>query len=57
MGMPVDNLEGCEASSALAYVENLQGKLLLMDGTSDDNVHIAKTMQLRYFSFWKQFSA
>lgn len=46
MGLPMDNEEGYQNSSALNFVKNLQGKLLLIHGAADDNVHLANTMQL-----------
>lgn len=48
MGRPQDNPEGYRVSSALNYVDNLSGKLLIIHGTADDNVHISNTMQLIY---------
>lgn len=48
MGRPQDNPEGYRNSSTLNYIGNLKGKLLLIHGTADDNVHIANTMQLVY---------
>lgn len=46
MGTPEDNPEGYEKSAAPLYADRLKGKLLLVHGTSDDNVHLANTMQL-----------
>ena len=48
MGTPQDNVEGYQASSALDLADNLTGKLLMIHGTADDNVHMANTMQLIY---------
>ena len=45
---PAKNPEGYLKSSWLAYVDQLQGKLLLVHGSADDNVHLANTMQLAY---------
>ncbi|TSA55636.1 MAG: S9 family peptidase [Dehalococcoidia bacterium] len=45
---PQDNPEGYKTSSALNYVENLRGNLLIVHGTADDNVHMSNTMQLIY---------
>jgi dipeptidyl-peptidase-4 len=44
MGTPADNPEGYEASSPLARAGELEGELLIIHGTSDDNVHLANTM-------------
>jgi dipeptidyl-peptidase-4 len=48
MGTPQENPEGYAASSAIAHARDLKGKLLLIHGTSDDNVHISNSMQLTY---------
>jgi dipeptidyl-peptidase-4 len=48
MGTPEDNPQGYETSSALNYVDNLRGKLLVIHGSADDNVHLANAMQLSY---------
>ncbi len=48
MGTPQNNPEGYAASSAMAHAKDLKGKLLLVHGTSDDNVHISNSMQLTY---------
>lgn len=41
MGLPKDNADGYKNGSPLTYAKNLQGKLLLIHGTADDNVHYA----------------
>jgi len=41
MGLPQDNVEGYKSASAINFAEGLQGKLLLMHGSGDDNVHFA----------------
>jgi dipeptidyl-peptidase-4 len=46
MDTPDKNPEGYTQSSAIQYAERLKGKLLLVHGSSDDNVHVANTMQL-----------
>jgi dipeptidyl-peptidase-4 len=48
MGKPQDNPEGYTASSAIAHAKGLKGRLLLIHGTSDDNVHLSNSMQLVY---------
>jgi len=39
MGLPQDNVEGYKAGSAINFAEGLRGKLLLVHGSGDDNVH------------------
>lgn len=39
MGLPQDNAEGYKAGSPINFAEGLQGKLLLVHGSGDDNVH------------------
>ena len=39
MGLPKDNIVGYREGSPLTHAKNLQGKLLIMHGTGDDNVH------------------
>ena len=48
MGKPQDNTEGYIASSAITHAKDLKGRLLLIHGTSDDNVHLSNSMQLVY---------
>ena len=48
MDTPKENPEGYRESAAVTHAKNLKGKLLLVQGTSDDNVHMANTMQLAY---------
>lgn len=40
MRTPQENGEGYDKSSAITRAENLKGKLLLVHGTADDNVHL-----------------
>ena len=44
MKHPRDNTEGYEASSNSARAENLHGRLMLVHGTYDDNVHPQKLL-------------
>ncbi|MFV0472058.1 MAG: S9 family peptidase [Paludibacteraceae bacterium] len=44
MQTPQENSEGYKAGSPLSKVEKLQGNLLIIHGTADDNVHIQNTM-------------
>lgn len=48
MGLPDagENKEGYDKGSAMNYVKNLQGRLLLDYGTADDNVHPNNMMQI-----------
>ena len=46
MWIPQENKEGYEAGSAMTYVKNLLGRLMLYYGTADNNVHPSNTMQL-----------
>lgn len=39
MGLPRDNPEGYEKGSPIAFAKDLRGKLLVVHGTGDDNVH------------------
>ncbi|HEX8285573.1 MAG TPA: S9 family peptidase [Pyrinomonadaceae bacterium] len=45
---PEHNPEGYKAGSPLAGAANLSGKLLLIHGAIDDNVHMANTIQFLY---------
>ena len=46
MGLPAQNRAAYEKSSVLRAAGHLNGPLLIQHGTSDDNVHMANTMQL-----------
>ncbi len=46
MDTPQDNPEGYKAGSVMTYADKLKGKLLLIHGEIDDNVHMQNTMQL-----------
>ncbi|MEW6130101.1 MAG: S9 family peptidase [Acidobacteriota bacterium] len=48
MGTPQMNPEGYRKSSVIAAAKNLSGKLLLVHGMIDDNVHMQNTIQLAY---------
>jgi dipeptidyl-peptidase-4 len=43
MGLPQANADGYKAGSAINFAEGLQGKLLLVHGSGDDNVHYQGT--------------
>lgn len=44
MGMPAENPEGYKTASPLEAADKLKGKLLLIHGADDDNVHLQNTM-------------
>lgn len=46
MRTPQENKEGYDAGSCITYAENLKGKLLLLHGMVDDNVHPNNSWQL-----------
>lgn len=46
MGLPQENLEDFVAGSPLTHAKNLEGNLLVVHGTGDDNVHYQNTEQL-----------
>ena len=46
MGLPKDNAEGYDNNALLTHVDKLKGKLLLIHGTGDDNVHVQNTIEL-----------
>jgi dipeptidyl-peptidase-4 len=57
MGLPKENADGYRAASVQAAAGNLVGHLLVVHGTSDDNVHMQNTMQLAqlFINSGKQF--
>ncbi|MBR9990916.1 MAG: DPP IV N-terminal domain-containing protein [Gemmatimonadetes bacterium] len=46
MWIPQENTSGYDAGSAMKYVDNLRGRLMLYYGTADNNVHPSNTLQL-----------
>jgi dipeptidyl-peptidase-4 len=46
LGLPNENKEGYKESSLITYADKLQRPLLLIHGTTDDNVFFAHTMKL-----------
>lgn len=46
MGLPNENVDGYERSSPITHAKNLKGKLLLVHGMADDNVHFQDTVLL-----------
>ena len=57
MGLPQDNPEGYRVGSPINYAEGLRGKLLIVHGSGDDNVHFQGTELLlnRLIELGKQF--
>jgi len=48
MGLPKDNVEGYDKTSVVKAAANLQGRLLLIHGLIDDNVHPQNSVQFIY---------
>ena len=46
MQRPEDNPKGYEAASCMTYADKLKGKLLIVHGAMDDNVHLQNTFHL-----------
>jgi dipeptidyl-peptidase-4 len=46
MGLPQDNANGYRIGSPISFAEGLRGKLLVVHGSGDDNVHYQGTEQL-----------
>tara|TARA_Y100000780_G_scaffold84251_1_gene76127 strand:- start:8591 stop:10708 length:2118 start_codon:yes stop_codon:yes gene_type:complete len=46
MGMPEENVVGYTKSSVMSYVSEIEGKLLLIHGLVDENVHFRHTARL-----------
>lgn len=46
MGLPADNRSGYESSSVMAHVGKMNGRLLLIHGMIDENVHFRHTTRL-----------
>ena len=57
MGLPTDNAEGYRIGSPINFAEGLKGKLLIVHGTGDDNVHAQGTERLanRLIALGKSF--
>jgi dipeptidyl-peptidase-4 len=45
-GLPADNPAGYDDNSPINYAELLRGKLLLVHGSGDDNVHVQNSMEM-----------
>jgi dipeptidyl-peptidase-4 len=48
MDLPQNNPEGYAASNPMEYIDIYRGGLLLIHGSSDDNVHLSNTLQFAY---------
>ncbi len=46
MGLPDDNAKGYEDSSVLTYAKDLEKPLLIIHGTSDDNVYFSHSLKM-----------
>ena len=46
MGLPDENAQGYKDGSPITFASGLQGKLLIIHGTGDDNVHFQGTQHL-----------
>jgi dipeptidyl-peptidase-4 len=46
MGLPSENAEGYRVGSPINFASGLRGKLLIVHGTGDDNVHFQGTQRL-----------
>lgn len=46
MGLPADNARGYRDGSPISFAEGLAGRLLIIHGTGDDNVHFQGTQRL-----------
>ena len=57
MGLPADNAKGYHDGSPISFAEGLQGKLLIIHGSGDDNVHFQGTQRMinRLIDLNKQF--
>ena len=45
-GLPQDNAAGYDKGSPLTYAKNLRGRLLIVHGSGDDNVHFENTLAM-----------
>lgn len=57
-GLPQDNPDGYKRGSAINFADGLNGRLLLVHGTGDDNVHFQGSQMLinKFVELGKQFS-
>jgi dipeptidyl-peptidase-4 len=47
-GLPQQNPDGYDIPSPVYYADRLQGRLLLMHGSADDNVHPQNSYRMAY---------
>lgn len=59
MGVPQENVAGYKLGSAINFAEGLKGKLLVVHGSGDDNVHSQGTERLvnRLIALGKPFDS
>lgn len=57
MGKPQDNASGYDDNSPINHVQKMKGKLLLVHGMADDNVHFQNSVELvqKLIEYNKQF--
>jgi len=46
MGLPKENEEGYRKGSPVNFANDLSGRVMIVHGTSDDNVHVQNTVQM-----------
>ena len=46
MGLPSENVEGYRATAPALMAEKLHGRVMLIHGEEDDNVHASGTMRM-----------
>ena len=46
MGLPQENVEGYRDSSVMTHVDHIEGKLMLIQGLLDENVHFRHVARL-----------
>ncbi len=46
MGLPIENAAGYDATSPVLAANRLHGRVLLLHGEADDNVHVANTLRM-----------
>jgi len=58
MGLPKENADGYKNGSPITFASGLKGKLLVIHGSGDDNVHFQGTQRLlnKLIELNKQFS-
>jgi dipeptidyl-peptidase-4 len=46
MRKPMENTSGYDNNSPVTFAKKLKGKLLIMHGLADDNVHVQNSMEM-----------